>query len=133
MATKDKSVNMNTLNSMETASHYIQATEMEWQPTGVDLISMKILYQDDEGRSTILFKLEPGGTVPLHEHVGFEQTYVLEGSLEDGEGKCTAGNYVWRPAGSSHIAHAPNGAVILSIFTKPNRFMSGSKFYTEEN
>jgi len=34
----------------------------------------------------------------------------------------TAGNYVWRPAGSRHDAHSPNGAIVLSFFPKPNKF-----------
>jgi len=68
---------------------------------------MKILYQDDEGRSTILFKMAPGAIVPLHEHTALEQTFMLEGSLEDSEGSCGAGDFVWRPGGNVHVAHAP--------------------------
>lgn len=120
------------VNPPELVSRFIQSAEMDWQPTEFDKISMKLLYKDDLGRSTILFKMEPGAIVPLHEHTALEQTYVLEGSLEDDEGKCTVGNFVWRPGGNVHVAHAPNGAVILSVFLKPNRFMGGAKFFTEE-
>jgi ChrR Cupin-like domain len=38
----------------------------------------------------------------LHEHTALEQTYVIEGSLEDHEGKCGPGQFVWRPAGNQH-------------------------------
>lgn len=120
------------VNPPEKASHFIAASQMDWVPSGVDKISMKILYKDDDGRSTIMFKMEPGATVPLHEHTKLEQTYVLEGSLEDDEGVCAAGDFVWRPAGNTHIAHAPNGAVILSVFTAPNRFMDGTEFFTHQ-
>jgi anti-sigma factor ChrR (cupin superfamily) len=65
----------------------------------------------------------PGAELPLHEHVEIEQTYVLEGTLVDHEGEVTAGNYVWRPAGSRHVAVAPHGALMLSIFLKPNTFL----------
>jgi hypothetical protein len=34
-------------------------------------------------------------------------------------------------AGHTHVARSPNGAVFLSIFTKPNRFFGGEKFFTE--
>ena len=37
----------------------------------------------------------------------------------------TAGNYVWRPAGNRHYATAPNGALVLSMFLKPNKFLEG--------
>lgn len=120
------------VNPPEKASHFIPAASMDWVPSGVDKIWMKILYKDDDGRSTIMFKMEPGATVPLHEHTKLEQTYVLEGSLEDDEGVCTAGDFVWRPAGNTHIAHAPRGAVILSVFTAPNRFMDGTEFFTHQ-
>jgi len=88
------------------------------------------LYTDDTGITTALFKLEPGAVVPLHEHTALEQTYVIEGSLEDHEGKCGPGQFVWRPAGNQHEAVAPNGAVLLGFFLKPNRFAYGEKFFT---
>ncbi|MDB5507973.1 MAG: hypothetical protein JWL93_442, partial [Hyphomicrobiales bacterium] len=52
-----------------------------------------------------------------------EQTFVVEGSLVDEDGEVTAGNFVWRPAGSTHVATAPNGALVLCFFLKPNRFL----------
>jgi anti-sigma factor ChrR (cupin superfamily) len=120
------------VNPPELASHFVNSAEMDWQDTEFDKIQMKILYKDDQGRSTILFKMAPGAVVPLHEHTALEQTYVLEGSLEDDEGACSQGNLVWRPGGNKHIAHSPNGAVILSIFNRPNRFMDGARFFTED-
>jgi hypothetical protein len=57
--------------------------------------------------------------------VEIEQTYVMEGSIVDAEGECTQGNYVWRPRGNKHIASAPNGALVISFFLKPNKFLTG--------
>jgi Resolvase, N terminal domain/ChrR Cupin-like domain len=81
---------------------------------------------------TALFKLDPGAVVPLHEHAALEQTYVIEGTLEDHEGGCGPGQFVWRPAGNQHEAVAPNGAVLLGFFLKPNRFAHGERFFTEK-
>jgi hypothetical protein len=36
-------------------------------------IRIKVLYSDDSGITTALFKLDPGAVVPLHEHVALEQ------------------------------------------------------------
>ncbi len=105
---------------------------MPWQPTDFDGIEMKILYKDDEGRSTILFKMAPGAIVPLHEHTALEQTFMLEGSLEDAEGSCGVGDFVWRPGGNIHVAHSPNGATFISVFNRPNRFFDGTKFFTAD-
>ena len=50
---------------------------------------------------------------------------MLEGSLVDEEGEVAAGNHVWRPKGNRHIAKSPNGALVLSMFLKPNIFLGG--------
>ncbi|VTU22340.1 (R)-stereoselective amidase [Variovorax sp. PBS-H4] len=113
-------------------SHYLDVPQMPWQPTQFDGIEMKMLYSDKvTGMSTILFKMAPGAVVPLHEHTAIEQTYVLEGQLVDAEGSAGPGEFVWRPGGNIHVAHAPEGAVFLSVFMKPNRFAAGTKFFTE--
>lgn len=89
---------------------------------------MKVLLEDKQsGLATLLMKWEPGSSLPLHEHVRIEQTYVLEGSLKDEEGEATAGNFVWRPPGSQHVATSPNGAVILAFFLEPNRFFESKQ------
>jgi anti-sigma factor ChrR (cupin superfamily) len=113
-------------------SVYVDVVGAPWQTSQFPGIEHKVLYSDPAtGFSTLLFRLAPGAVVPLHEHTGVEMTYVLEGTLEDDEGVCTAGNFVWRPAGNTHIARAPKGAVILGVFTKPNHFAEGQKFFTE--
>jgi len=84
---------------------------------------MKVLVHDpDTGLQTVLTRMAPGAVLPDHEHVGLEQSWVIEGSLVDHEGEVSAGQFVWRPAGSRHSAHAPNGALVLGIFHQPNRF-----------
>ncbi len=109
------------------ASRYVQVDELPWKPTPCAGIDMKVLLEDKEtGLLTALFRWQPGSELTLHEHVEVEQTFVLEGSLVDGEGEVTAGNYVWRPKGNRHIAKSPNGALVLSIFLKPNIFLTGT-------
>jgi len=106
------------------ASRFVQVDALPWKSSRYDGIETKTLIADStSGLLTSLLKLAPGARLPDHEHVGVEQTWVLGGSLECGEGKCTAGNFVWRPAGSRHEASAgPDGALLLGIFQLPNRF-----------
>jgi anti-sigma factor ChrR (cupin superfamily) len=115
----------------ELASRFLDVPNMPWEKTKFPGIEIKVLYSDDSGATTALFKLAPGAVVPLHEHTALEQTYVLEGTLEDHEGVCGPGQFVWRPAGNQHEAVAPHGALILGFFLKPNRFAHGEKFFTE--
>ena len=108
------------------ASRYVDVDSLPWKPTPCPGIEMKVLVEDKEtGLLTALFRWQPGSELALHEHVEVEQTFVLEGSLEDDEGEVTAGNYVWRPKGNRHIAKSPNGALVLSVFLKPNIFLTG--------
>ena len=108
------------------SSRYIEVDKLPWKPTATPGIDIKILLEDKEtGLLTALFRWAPGATLPLHEHVEIEQTYVLEGSLVDDEGEARAGDYVWRPKGNRHVARSPNGAVILAFFLRPNIFLEG--------
>jgi len=114
-------VQESTLSALD--SRYVDVAGLPWQDTRWPKIRMKVLLDDKaSGLLTALMRWEPGAELPLHEHVRIEQTYVLEGSLEDSEGECTAGNFVWRPAGSRHVARTPRGALLLAIFQAPNKF-----------
>jgi anti-sigma factor ChrR (cupin superfamily) len=105
------------------ASRYVDVGALPWVPTRFKGVDLKVLMEDKEtGLLTALTRFAPGATLPDHEHVELEQTYVLEGSLQDEEGVATAGNYVWRPAGSRHDAWSPDGCLVLSFFLKPNKF-----------
>src|SRR5215471_6762168 len=105
------------------ASRYVGVAELPWTPTPYPGVETKVLMQDPQtGLLTALFRFHPGATLPLHEHVEIEQSYVIEGSLEDDEGVARAGDYVWRPKGNRHVARSPDGALVLSFFLKPNKF-----------
>lgn len=106
------------------ASRYIDPEALDWAPTRFPGISSKVLMRDDErGLLTALFRFEPGAVLPDHVHEDIEQTWMIAGSLEDGEGVARAGEFVWRPAGSRHDARSPDGGIALSVFLRPNRFV----------
>jgi anti-sigma factor ChrR (cupin superfamily) len=108
------------------ASRFVDVDRLPWKPTPTRGIDMKVLLEDPEtGLLTALFRWAPGTELPIHEHVEIEQTFVLEGSIVDDEGEVTAGNYVWRPKGNRHVARAPKGALVISFFLKPNKFLDG--------
>ena len=121
-------------NETSPRSVFLDPPNMPWQPSKFPGIESKTLYADESGMCTLLLKLEPGAVVPLHEHTAIEQTYVLEGHFIDEEGECLPGQFVWRPAGNTHVAWAgPEGALVLGIFLKPNHFAAGQKFFTQES
>lgn len=109
-------------------SHVVRPAEMEWQKTRFPGCEAKTLLFDREtGLVTALMRFAPGAVLPDHEHVQIEQTYVLEGRLVDKEGPAAGlevgpGEFVWREAGSRHVAWCPEGGLMLAIFQVPNRF-----------
>ena len=107
------------------ASRFVDVAALPWEKTSFAGVEQKTLLIDrDSGLLTVLLKMAPGAKLPDHEHVLIEQTYLLAGTLVCGEGTVTAGNFVWRPAGSRHVAWAgPEGGVMLAMFQIPNKFI----------
>jgi anti-sigma factor ChrR (cupin superfamily) len=120
-------------------SNIVRPDSMEWQKTRFPGCDVKTLYFDKaSGLVTALMRFAPGATLPDHEHVGVEQTYVLEGTLIDKEGPMTdlvvgPGEFVWREAGSRHSAWCPQGGVTLAMFVVPNKFFDADGRVTDAN
>jgi anti-sigma factor ChrR (cupin superfamily) len=109
-------------------SHVVRPADMEWQQTRFPGCEVKtLLFDSATGLVTALIRFAPGAVLPDHEHVKIEQTYVLEGKLVDKEGpaarlEVNPGEFVWREAGSRHVACAPEGGLMLAMFQIPNKF-----------
>jgi anti-sigma factor ChrR (cupin superfamily) len=101
------------------ASRFIDTDSVPWIENAPGHKSKVIYYDPKTDLLTIISKLEPGAGIREHTHEDLEQTYVLEGSLVDDEGECTAGNFVIRAKGSRHAPKAPNGCTMLVFFLKP--------------
>src|SRR2546430_7311361 len=114
--------------SADQHSHVVRPANMEWQPTRFPGCEVKtLLFDAESGLVTALMRFAAGAVLPDHEHVKIEQTYVLEGRLVDQEGPDAGltvgpGEFVWRPAGSRHVAVTPEGGLMLAIFQIPNKF-----------
>jgi anti-sigma factor ChrR (cupin superfamily) len=105
------------------ASRFVDVDELPWEQTRFAGIETKTLFIDKaSGSVTALIRMAPGARLPHHEHPLSEQSFVLKGVLEDGDGSCAAGNFVWRPAGSRHEAWSAEGCLVLGIFQVPNKF-----------
>jgi anti-sigma factor ChrR (cupin superfamily) len=101
------------------ASRFIETDTVPWIENAPGHKSKVIYYDPRTEMLTIISKLEPGAGIREHTHEDLEQTYVLEGSLIDDEGECTAGNFVIRAKGSRHAPTAPKGCTMLVFFLKP--------------
>jgi len=131
---------MDAVTPKETAekhSHVVRPAEMEWQKTRFPGCEAKtLLFDRATGLVTALMRFAPGAVLPDHEHVKIEQTYVLEGCLVDREGPAAGlevkpGEFVWREAGSRHVAWCPEGGLMLAIFQVPNKFFEADGRITD--
>jgi len=96
-----------------------------WQPfhPGVEI---RWLYQEaNQGPAAALIRFQPGGTVPLHEHRGFEHIYVLSGSQSDGNGRLNTGSLMVHRPGTRHSIVSEDGCLVLAIYEKPAQFVVG--------
>lgn len=99
-------------------SRFIDSEKIAWQQTETEKFWIKPLYEDaGRGERTLLMKVDPGAFAPLHAHDEFEQFYILEGSLLDGERVLKSGDYVCRAPGALHSVSSSEGAVLLLIYT----------------
>jgi quercetin dioxygenase-like cupin family protein len=118
-----------TLAATPGGSTYVQPDALDWKPSQFEGIEIKVLYEDKaRGEMTCLLRWQPGTTLPFHKHPEIEQSYVLEGSFEDHDGICRAGEFVWRRPGSMHETHSAEGCTILAIYRKPNIFRHSAGF-----
>ena len=119
------------------ASRLVDVEALPWQGTRFAGIEVKtLLFDRASGLATSLLRMAPGATLPEHEHVLIEQTWVIEGHLVDRSGpdegiECKAGQFIWRPAGSRHSAWSPNGALLLGMFQMPNKFFGADGSVTD--
>jgi predicted ChrR family anti-sigma factor len=95
---------------------------LEWQPfhPGVDI---HWLYREENGGpSAALIRFQPGTSVPLHEHRGFEHIYILRGSQSDENGRLNAGSLMVHRPGTQHSIVSEEGCLVLAIYEKPAHF-----------
>jgi len=112
-------------------SRYIDVAGMPWNEPFPG-IRMKVLYQDHQAKETMmLFETGPGTVIPEHIHGGVEWAFVLEGTMEDDEGIVSAGNFVYRPAGSRHSVRTPNGAKYLGLFHGSARTVADGRMFPQ--
>jgi anti-sigma factor ChrR (cupin superfamily) len=89
----------------------IDTTTAPWQPGPVAGASAMPLFERGSEK-VVLWKLAPGTRLERHEHPGGEETFVLEGVLEDELGRYPKGAWLRNPAGSSHQPFSPDGCLL---------------------
>tara|TARA_B100000902_G_scaffold217191_1_gene206430 strand:- start:148 stop:492 length:345 start_codon:yes stop_codon:yes gene_type:complete len=106
-------VNIDNLN-FEPFDNYGKSIEgMSWH---------KISYDKKKGQGTYVLKMEPGAKSIPHEHINYEEFYMLDGELIDIDGKVfKKGDIVSFEPGSQHSSYTKNGCLILVFMRSRNK------------
>jgi anti-sigma factor ChrR (cupin superfamily) len=59
-----------------------------------------------------LWRVAPGTRLARHEHPAGEETFVLDGVLEDELGRYPRGAWLRNPPGSAHQPFSPDGCLL---------------------
>jgi quercetin dioxygenase-like cupin family protein len=78
-------------------------------------VRIKMLYRDDTlGTRSFLARLEPGVTLPPHEHDSAEECLVLEGEITLGDIPVRTGDYHFASKGAAHgVTRTRTGALLF--------------------
>jgi quercetin dioxygenase-like cupin family protein len=81
-----------------------------------------VTFDRKTGKGCFIIRFLPGGVSTPHEHHGFEEFYVAEGSVIDHDGvEYKAGHFVSLAPNSKHYSYSPNGALLVAWLTDNNR------------
>lgn len=97
--------------------------QLAWEPF-LEGVERHWIYRDaDQGPAAALLRFRPGSRVPLHEHLGYEHIFVLNGSQTDENGTLRVGSLMIHPPGTRHSIVSEEGCLVLAIYEKRVRFV----------
>jgi 2,4'-dihydroxyacetophenone dioxygenase len=97
----------------------ISQDDVPWVPNGQGLSFKPLHYSAAGGWWVNLIRVEGGGHISRHRHLGPVQGYVLQGAWRYLEHDWTAkaGSYVWEPAGDVHTLSVLGDETMITLFT----------------
>ena len=83
----------------------------------------KISYDKSNGGfGTYILKMEAGAKSLPHVHQGYEEFYVIDGELQDADGKIfKKGDFVTFEPGSTHNSYTKNGCLLIVFMRGINK------------
>ncbi|MDA0704955.1 MAG: cupin domain-containing protein [Proteobacteria bacterium] len=90
-----------------------EVTKLFWNP---------ITFDRATGKGCFIIRFLPGGVSQPHEHLGFEEFYVVEGPMVDHDGVAyEVGSFVSLGPNVRHYSHAPEGVLLVAWLSGNNR------------
>lgn len=99
----------------------IRASEGRWLEMREGVLLKKLHVDQATGIATSLVRMLPGTALPVHQHIGVEQFFVIEGDCNVAGQRLTSGDYHRAEAGSIHEStYTVDGTLFLLI--EPERY-----------
>jgi len=99
----------------------VLASDGEWQEVQKGILLKQLHLDKATGIATSLVRMEPGTSLPIHQHLGVEQLFVIEGDCSVAGQELSAGDYHRAAAGSTHEATYTVGGTMFLLIA-PERF-----------
>lgn len=92
----------------------IETGAAAWRPGVAPGHEVLPLYNGDPAYPEFirLVRFDPGFEAPDHDHPGGEEIFVIEGGLEDADGRYAAGDWLRLPPGSRHRPRSREGCLL---------------------
>lgn len=94
-----------------------------WKPFRPGIAISRLYGDNQHAPAAALLCYQPGASVPLRRHPGYEHLFALSGSQEDHNGRYQTGSLVINPPGSQHRVTSAEGCLVLAIWEKPVEFI----------
>jgi quercetin dioxygenase-like cupin family protein len=84
---------------------HVAAKSQVWNKNfeGIDGVDVCMLWPKPNGGATLMAKVAKGATIPAHSHKEYEETYVVSGKIDAGNGVIAgAGDYLLMESSDQH-------------------------------
>lgn len=98
-------------------------TGLKWSGFGT-LSRARVISNEKEVRASLLH-IEKGGSIPKHQHKGYELTLLLDGSFSDENGTYHKGDFIYLEGDHDHTPFSKNGCLCYAVQNAPVHFVSG--------
>ncbi|MEK6284468.1 MAG: cupin domain-containing protein [Acidobacteriota bacterium] len=99
----------------------VLASEGEWRELQNGVLLKKLYVDQAVGVATSLVRMQPGTALPIHQHIGVEQFFIIEGDCNVAGQRLGPGDYHRAEAGSIHqTTYTVDGTLFLLV--APERY-----------
>ena len=118
LAAYHRVVNVETATFGTVAPHRMQGAACDDRPARGGVTYCNISYDAEAGEGCYLVRFAPGTASTPHEHIGYEEFLVLDGTLTDSDGTVYRRNdFVSLKPGSKHVSVSDDGTT-LAVFIR---------------